>query len=201
MQKTRHYDLVLMDCDMPQLDGYEATGQIRRLEGSAKHVPVIALTACTTEEERDKCSAAGMNDFLSKPIRPQTLKDMLARWMPRALQADMVSSDVAGDELEAIREMFGADFAELATLYLNDSPPRIQALRHASENRDAQIIAKVAHAFAGSSASIGAIRLSALCSELEAAAKTVLPEDLANRLSIIDTEYARVSSKLHTLLG
>ena len=201
MHRTRHYDLVLMDCDMPQLDGYEATAQIRQLEGSAKHVPVIALTACTTEEERDKCSAAGMNDFLSKPIRPQTLKDMLARWMPRALQADMPSSDVAGDELEAIRDMFGADFAELATLYLNDSPPRIQALRNAFENRDAQITAKVAHAFAGSSASIGAIRLSVLCSELEAAAKTGLPEDLANRLSMIETEYARVSSKLHTLLG
>ncbi|RJF98958.1 response regulator [Noviherbaspirillum saxi] len=195
------YDLVLMDCDMPHLDGYEATARIRQLPGSAKHVPVIALTACTTQEERDRCAAAGMNDFLSKPIRPQTLKDMLARWMPRAIPNDTAMSGPAGDdELEAIRDMFGADFAELATLYRNDSPPRVAALRGAHAAGDAAMIAKVAHAFAGSSASIGATRLSVLCSELEASAKLVMPTDIDARLHEIATEYARISAKLQSLL-
>lgn len=200
MQRDGAYDLILMDCDMPLLDGYQATGLIRRLEGPVKHVPVIALTACTTQDERDKCAAAGMNDFLSKPIRPQTLKDMLARWMPRAAPPP-APSPTADDELDVVREMFGDDFAELAALYRNDSPPRIAAMRAAHGAGDQALLAKVAHALSGSSASIGATALSLLCRDLENAARAGALDDFPARLSRIEAEYRRVGAKIETLLG
>lgn len=200
MQREGAYDLILMDCDMPLLDGYQATGLIRRLDGPVKHVPVIALTACTTQDERDKCAAAGMNDFLSKPIRPQTLKEMLVRWMPRAVAAE-APSPAADDELDMVREMFGDDFADLAALYRNDSPPRIAAMRAAHASHDLALLAKVSHALSGSSASIGATALSLLCRDLESAAKGGALDDFPARLSRIEAEYQRVSAKIQLLLG
>ncbi|WP_151634542.1 response regulator [Noviherbaspirillum aerium] len=200
MQRDKAYDLILMDCDMPLLDGFQATALIRRLDGSAKHVPVIALTACTTQEERDKCAAAGMNDFLSKPIRPQTLKDMLARWMPRPLAAEAPEA-VTADELETVRDMFGADFAELAALYRHDSPPRIAAMRDAHAAGDHAQLARVAHALGGSSASIGATALSALCRDLENAVKGGAPGGFGERIIGIEAEYQRVDAKIQLLKG
>lgn len=198
MQRDKAYDLILMDCDMPLLDGFQATALIRQLGGSAKHVPVIALTACTTQEERDKCAAAGMNDFLSKPIRPQILKDMLTRWMPRALPEEAPEAATA-DELETVRDMFGADFAELAALYRHDSPPRIAAMRDAHAAGDHAQLAKVAHALGGSSASIGATALSALCRDLENAAKAGMLDDFTARIGGIEAEYQRVDGKIELL--
>ncbi|WP_194721043.1 response regulator [Noviherbaspirillum malthae] len=198
MQRDGAYDLILMDCDMPVLDGFQATGLIRRLDGPVKHVPVIALTACTTQDERDKCAAAGMNDFLSKPIRPQTLKDMLVRWMPRALPAEAPGTG-AGDELDMVRDMFGADFADLAALYRNDSPPRIAAMREAQAAGDSARLAKVAHALGGSSASIGASALSALCRDLESAAKAGTLDDFPARMESIEAEYRRIDAKLQSM--
>ena len=201
MHAWKRFDLILMDCDMPVLDGLEATQRIRAAEEAGRRTPIIALTACTGQGEQERCLTAGMDDFLSKPIRPQMLGDMLARWLsqpPGSTESAM--HPACEDELDEVKEMFGADFAELASLYQNDGPPRLAAMREAAAAGDCAKVAKVAHAFAGSSASIGATGLSALCKTVETSAKTGSLDDFDHRLAGIEVEYRRICGKLHALL-
>ncbi len=76
------YDIVLMDCQMPEMDGYAATGLIRQQPGLHGRVPIVALTADASTADRDRCLAAGMDDFLGKPVRPRDLTDTIQRWTP-----------------------------------------------------------------------------------------------------------------------
>jgi CheY-like chemotaxis protein len=84
---TQRYDAVLMDCQMPDIDGYEATAEIRLREGEGRHLPIIAMTANSMAEDRERCLDAGMDDYIAKPVRSQTLSEVLSRWIGRE-QAD-----------------------------------------------------------------------------------------------------------------
>jgi two-component system, sensor histidine kinase and response regulator len=82
--QERHYHAILMDCQMPEMDGYEATAEIRRLEGADRHIPIIAMTAAAMEGDREKCIAAGMDDFITKPVRLEAISTALTRWVARS---------------------------------------------------------------------------------------------------------------------
>ncbi len=77
----RHYDIVLMDCDMPEMDGFEATRRIRALTTPQRNTPIIAMTASALLEDQQRCQMAGMDDFLAKPVKLDTLDRMLAGWL------------------------------------------------------------------------------------------------------------------------
>jgi CheY-like chemotaxis protein len=92
--RTRQYDAVLMDCQMPDMDGYQATAELRRRERDAGgHTPVIAMTAQAMDGDRQRCIDAGMDDFISKPMRHQHLADTLRRWIPSGTIAHAPRSD------------------------------------------------------------------------------------------------------------
>ena len=86
MAQANSYPLILMDCHMPEMDGLEAAAAIRKAEGDARRVPIIALTADVFAETRTRCAEAGMDDFLTKPVRAQELADALAKWAPVAVE-------------------------------------------------------------------------------------------------------------------
>jgi PAS domain S-box-containing protein len=174
------YDLILMDCQMPELDGYETTAEIRRREGLSRHTPVVAVTAHAFESDREKCLAAGMDDYISKPVNPQTLKDTLERWLSAAPHAAPNGAPVAcvGARLEEIvapsvlaqfRAASRGDgpVRELLDMYLRETQPQMDTLREAIARKDARALRQAAHGIKGTSASLGIEKMAALCADLE----------------------------------
>lgn len=201
MHGEQPYHLVLMDCQMPELDGYQATAQIRAMENGRRRTPIVALTSHSTQNEREKCLAAGMDDFISKPVQLQILEQVMGRWLLSATMQPAIAEPGKNDELETVQTLFGAAFAELAALYQIDSPKRIGILHQAGAAGDGAQIAKVAHAFSGSCASIGATHLSALCKELERHAKDGVLAGFDQKMNAIEAEYNRVSAKLQVMVA
>lgn len=197
LAEARRYDLILMDCQMPGMDGYQATALLRAAEGGLKHTPIIGWSSRTNRNERDTCLAIGMDDFLAKPMRMRELSAVLVRWLQRATKEMPAKPD---DELDATRQMFGDDFPELARLFLADSPQRLTALRGSIEGNDAIAVAKLAHVLCGSSASLGATLLAALCRELEVTARNGALHEAKQRLDAIAFEYARIEMRLNGIL-
>ncbi len=197
--KEQHYDLILMDCQMPEMDGYQTTALLRAMESGDSHTIIIGWSAASNRNERDTCLAIGMDDFIAKPIRLRSLNDMLTRWLQAAMP-DAAAHLQQDDELAATQKMFGDDFPELAHLFLEDSPKRLTLLSTAIAEQDALATGRLAHVLCGSTASIGATALAALCRELEIRAKNNELDEALSRLSAIELEYTRIDAKLHGML-
>jgi len=172
------YGLVLMDCQMPELDGYEATGEVRRREGEERHTPVVAMTAHAMEGDAERCIAAGMDDYLSKPLRPEALERVLDRWLvglslepatapaapapePGAFEAPAPAAAPDGLVLldPTVLGDLGGDpamLAELFSVFREEAAQRATTARSAAEAGDAEALRQAAHSLRGSSASVGA---------------------------------------------
>jgi CheY-like chemotaxis protein/HPt (histidine-containing phosphotransfer) domain-containing protein len=169
------YDLVLMDCQMPEVDGYEATVQLRSMEGNGRHTPVVAMTAHAIEGDREKCMAAGMDDYLSKPVRFEDLSAVVKR-----IQADCGEQGpaIGAESLEALRELGIDDFGgnsdiltDLIDTFLENAAQIFAQATDALSRREPAALALAAHTLKGSCSNFGAAPLQRLCAELEGVAR------------------------------
>ena len=199
------YDAVLMDCQMPELDGFEATKEIRRREGDSMHTVIIAMTANALEGDRERCLAAGMDDYISKPVKPESLVAALERSTKRdggiarsnAEQASKVIDQSVLDELRALEVSTNPNFlAPLIDLFIKDTPGRLEALRAAIADRNAEVLAREAHALKGGCAHLGATRMAGLCEILEDQGRTGSTSRAAAVLSTLTEEFELVSQAL-----
>ena len=214
------YDLVLMDCQMPEMDGFTATGEIRRRESGTRHTPIIALTANALEGDRQRCLAAGMDDYLSKPVDEADLARILAVYLPSPVlplpRAGADSRAAAGegssnvtsapslDEavLDDLRDLSGGTnefIIELAALFLGDAPPRIEAIGDAIEKKDAEALALAAHGLKSGAGNIGALPLRELTAELEARGNSGRLDGAEATFHALLFEYGRVEEALEAL--
>lgn len=200
MHAQKPYDLILMDCQMPDLNGYAACSQLRNIEGCDRHTPVIGWTANAQQEEIERCSAAGMDDCLSKHLRLDGLEYMLASWLKpgSAPAVSLHPADLSG--LESMHRISGAGFAELVGLFEEDMPQRISDLKRALHASDYRSASRIAHMMSGCCASIGAMHLSDLCHRLELQTESSpSDESVLTQLNAVEQAYQQVLVTLHAL--
>jgi signal transduction histidine kinase/DNA-binding response OmpR family regulator len=176
--RRERYAAVLMDCQMPVLDGYAATAEIRRLEGASRHTPIIAMTAHAMDGDRERCLDAGMDDYVSKPLDAAALDAVLQRW---AGAADATVLDRA--VLRSLARDVGdeAIVEEICAIFLSETGPRLLEIERAAEHRDAEALRVSAHTLKGSAVNVGAVAVASAAAELERLAGSE-PEDLRRPL-------------------
>jgi CheY-like chemotaxis protein len=208
------YAAVFMDCQMPVLDGYETTATIRQREGPDRHMPIIAMTANALESDRDRCLAAGMDDYVAKPIIKEAVDAAVARWIKtgEAIEAETSPVSAPSNEdavsaavLDSLRQLQDEDaprlVADLIAVYLEELQVRLGTLRSAVIGEDADSVAREAHALKGASLSLGANPLAALCAEIEAAGGSRPLGPVVNVLDRLTAEAERVKDALSAELG
>ena len=205
------YDLVLMDCQMPELDGYAAAAEIRRREGPrpARRVVVIALTAHALEGERDRCLAAGMDDYLCKPVRLKALEEVLRRWSPEGRGLTQTSTPRAPADEEPpvdtsrLLDLVGDadEMRELIDICLGQLAEDVGSLRAAVEVGAAEEVARIAHRCVGGSATCGLTRVVAPLRELERMGKAGLLDGAARLIETVEEESRRAAAFLQECLS
>jgi two-component system, sensor histidine kinase len=184
----RDYQIVLMDCEMPRMDGYEATAAIRRREGQLKHTIIIALTAHAFDVVRQRCLAVGMDDFLAKPVTIKPLSTILDQWASRIVSGQVVlaaagRADEAATahselnqaylaEMRSLSAMAGTDVVQdLVDSFLSELPDLLVAVTSAIGARNLEDLRKAAHALRGAASTVGASGFATKCKHLQDSAE------------------------------
>jgi two-component system sensor histidine kinase/response regulator len=217
--RERDFDLVLMDCQMPVMDGFAATEAIRRLPGGCgARVPIVALTANNMQGDEAHCLRAGMDDFLAKPYSLAQLDAAVRRWLPasRVLSAaaaprtsgsmalDGAAQTLNRETLDGLRELDpngGDELArELMGMFLESTPAAMSQLRRALDAGDAAVVGRVAHTLKSSAANLGAESLSIAMRELEKLGREARIDDARALAATVVAEHERVVAALRAVL-
>ncbi|WP_332879740.1 response regulator, partial [Massilia sp. S19_KUP03_FR1] len=228
--REQTFDAVLMDCQMPVMDGFAAAAAVRVMEretgraaGSgrgARHLPIIAITANALQGDREACLAAGMDDYLSKPFSQQQLHAVIGRWiaLPAMIEQDApvpvpeIAPAAGGARcaaineraLDAIRALSSARGNALVNkvvgTWVDDTPRCLRSLREAIARRDASGVRKVAHSLKSASANVGADSFARLCRQLEQLGRDDSTSAACGILNDMEQEFQAVRHSLHALL-
>jgi PAS domain S-box-containing protein len=204
----QRYDVVLMDVEMPVMDGLEASRRINQQWPASERPRIIAMTANAMEGDREICLAAGMDDYLSKPIRRAELAAALVRSESRAASRDDSPRADEVDDLEPV-DLAQLEAAtddpifvrQLILTFLNDAPGLVGTLRSSLERSDSEELRRTAHTLKSNGKTFGAMTLASLSEELELSAKTGALAGASNLVTRIEQEYARVEGALGALAG
>ncbi len=205
------YDAVLMDCQMPVMDGYEATRRIRAMPAFAR-LPIIAMTANALEGDRERSLEAGMNDHLSKPIDSNQLYQMLGRWLAHRTEEEegsqglqeMVRPDPRHVDMDSALVNLDGDealYCTLAQMFIGDAPTWLDQFRAARAGGDRETATRAAHTLKSLAASIGAETLRAQAGTLEAAARENNEPVMGANAPAFEQELALVIAALQRFLG
>ncbi|HJU19139.1 MAG TPA: ATP-binding protein [Stellaceae bacterium] len=216
----REFALIFVDCQMPEMDGFETAAEIRRREaGSGRRTPIVALTAIAVQGDRERCLAAGMDDYLTKPFTLDQLGTMLARWLDPALCARPAAEAEPGaaippdaapepapidagvlDGLRRLQRDGHPDIVHrVVALFLESAPRLLKDLEAGVTGSDAVLVRQASHTLRSESAHVGAALLSSLCKDFEDGAQRGAPGG-ATRLAAILAEYRRVEAALRARL-
>jgi CheY-like chemotaxis protein/HPt (histidine-containing phosphotransfer) domain-containing protein len=183
----KHYDIILMDCQMPEMDGYETTRLIRAGKAPNPQIPIVAMTANAMKGDREKCLAAGMSAYTSKPIDPERLQAALDEWVSESQKqgsvkassqetlADPIVSDDIWDEKGFMKRIMNNEkIAEkLIDVFMKDTPQTIDQLEHAIDDSRVGDAGKLAHKLKGSVSNLGGIQLAEVAKNIEQAGKNM----------------------------
>jgi diguanylate cyclase (GGDEF)-like protein len=207
--KRGTWDLIFMDCNMPDMDGYQVTAAIRSLEeGKGMRTPIVAMTANVQASDVEKCLASGMDDHLSKPLTLDHVREKLERWIggfvaepslspaPRAHLAGGGGEPIDPALLARLREALGDAIGLAIQPFLEDMPAYLEEMEQAIAIGDAEALRRAAHAIKGASGNLGAAQLAAVAREIEELAEAALVSDAAERLAQARAEYGLVQRAL-----
>jgi CheY-like chemotaxis protein len=204
------YDLVLMDCEMPEMDGYAATAEIRRRTTGAQRIPIVAMTAHAMEGDRERCLAAGMDDYVTKPVNPAVIEAVIRRWIrtsrdrngtPPAVEA---AAALDPQRLTQLRSTLGSGdgslFRRVVEAFLADTRARLAALRQALDRDDREAVRQLAHTLRGSCLNLGAQRMTEVATALERVPAEERPAVAPPLVAELEAEFRRAEPALLGLL-
>jgi PAS domain S-box-containing protein len=193
-----NYDLIFMDCQMPERDGYEATHDLRAIEGDERHTWIVAMTANSLEGDRERCLKAGMDDYVSKPVKPEHLQAAINRYLGlRAVEQQNRESGSGGvidpNIIAGFREMDveGEEsiLEKLIDVFVENTPRVLEEARKALTTRMTPQLERAAHTLKGSCSNFGAERMRAACERLEDAARRGQLENAAGFLKEVEFQF------------
>jgi signal transduction histidine kinase/CheY-like chemotaxis protein len=222
--RATRFEVVLMDCQMPVMDGFAATAAIRRQEqeaGRPRTLPIIAITANALQGDREACLAAGMDDYLSKPFTQAELAGVIGRWIALPLSSsvhhdellptlpvearEVIQRDVinarALENIRALSQQGGdALVQKVIAAYVGDAPQHLRTLRQAVGGQDADTVRRVAHSLKSASANVGAETLARLCKDLELMGRNASVGGAVTLLTDMEEEFQAVRQSLNAML-
>lgn len=210
----RKFDLIFMDCQMPEMDGYEATRKIREYEkeyGQGR-TPIVAFTANAMTGDKDKCLQSGMDDYITKPAQIKVLENILKKWVSpkvhNAVAAEKLEQEVNDimehldhSALKLLADHVGDIFPTIIQSYIDFAEKTIPELQEAVSDKNVGTIQEIAHSFKSSTYQLGAERLGEMCEQLEGHAKAQNLDLLDSILQEMVSEYSQAREELKAIMA